>query len=232
MFFGASSEKRGIYLREPEETKRPVHGFAIIEAAFPKRVDNREKLAYEARFRIESTVPWVRTGQSVFVANGHNSGFEVVVDPTQLESGVHWAEIRGFEEGHQDLGPAFRLPVTVTRPVSISAENPGRWSEEMSLKPGTLERRFIEVPSGVSWLELRIRAASYAVDRLVATNCCRCPRGKGQSLRRDSYSFVVGRRRRLGFRLCPGALWKSWSATGNVTIGKTSGWQSALSFAE
>jgi len=37
----------------------------------------------------------------------------------------------------------------------------------MSLKPGALERRFIEVPSGVSWLELRIRSASYAVDRLV-----------------------------------------------------------------
>jgi tripeptidyl-peptidase-2 len=167
MFFDASSEKRGIYLREPEETKRPVHGRVIVQAVFPKRVDNREKLAYEGRFRIESTTPWVRTGQSVFVVNGNNSGFDVVVDPTQPESGVHWAEIRGFEEGHEDRGPAFRLPVTVTRPVSMSAENPGRWSEEMSLKPGALQRRFIEVPSGVNWLELRIRAASYAVDRAV-----------------------------------------------------------------
>jgi hypothetical protein len=64
-----------------------VHGFAIVGAVFPKRVDNREKLAYEGRFRIESTAPWVRAGQSVFVVNGNNSGFDVLVDPTQLESG-------------------------------------------------------------------------------------------------------------------------------------------------
>jgi tripeptidyl-peptidase-2 len=148
-------------LREPGEAAQPAHFRVWVEPVFPKAADNRERLSFERRYRLQSTAPWIQPAKFLFV-NGGGSPFEVIVDPTHLESGVHAAEVLGFEEDQEELGPAFRLPVTVIRPLRLEPTNHLSWAAEFPLKPGNIARRFFEVPQGANWAELKIRSKGVA----------------------------------------------------------------------
>jgi tripeptidyl-peptidase-2 len=166
------SPGRGVYLREPEQTREVLRTSARVRAVFPKAADNRRKLAYEARFRLEATAPWVRVARSLLLDHGPGeyagSSFDFAVDPTGLDAGVQAAEILGFEEGREDLGPAFRVPVTVIRPVRFEPGSPPVWNEAIPVVAAGLERRFLAVPAGASWAELRIRPSGFTTERSVA----------------------------------------------------------------
>lgn len=165
---------RGVYLREPEQTRHALQTFGLLKPTFPKATDNRRKLDYEARFRLETTAPWVRAAKSILLnhAPGDYSGsaFDLAVDPTSLETGVHAAEILGFDEDHREFGPAFRVPVTVIRPIVFEPGSPPTWRETIALASGALERRFLAVPAGASWAELRIRPSGFTTDRALAVH--------------------------------------------------------------
>jgi len=164
-------EGRGVYLREPETSRHRRDGVARVKALFPQATDSGTKLSYQARFRLESTEPWVRVAKSLFLTHGTGdsagSSFALSVDPTGLETGVHEAEIRGFEEGREDLGPAFRIPVVVVRPLRFEPDAPPAWVETIPLKAGAIDRRFFAVPAGATWAELRVRSTGLTVERPV-----------------------------------------------------------------
>lgn len=50
--------------------------------------------------------------------------FTMNVDPTQLQAGAHYAEVRGYDADNTEGGPVFRIPITV-RPTLDFARSPG-----------------------------------------------------------------------------------------------------------
>ncbi|MCL4177805.1 MAG: S8 family serine peptidase [Verrucomicrobia bacterium] len=148
---------RGVYLREPEETSRPLDVTVRVSPHFSKSTDNRVKVDYQRRFRLESSAAWIEAPGHLMLAHAGRS-FELRIDPTQLDPGVHYAEVTGFDLGDATAGPAFRLPVTVIRPVPVSDSNPAIWTETIPLTAAQLERRFLVVPAGATRAELTVRA--------------------------------------------------------------------------
>ena len=81
----------------------------------------------------------------------------VKVDPTQLESGLHYAELTGTD------------PPTPARALSAFAhhrdnpDNPRAHLEiDLTLKKGESTRRFLTVPVGATWADLHIKTRSAA----------------------------------------------------------------------
>ena len=54
---------------------------------------NPDRVAYEQRTAIVSTVPWIQTPAHLLVLHG-TRGFNVRVDPTALPEGLHYGEIQ------------------------------------------------------------------------------------------------------------------------------------------
>ncbi|MGD9857392.1 MAG: tripeptidyl peptidase II, partial [Planctomycetaceae bacterium] len=99
-----------------------------------------------------------------------------------LESGLHTAEVRGYYAGRENRGPLFRVPMTVIKPrvlapqlrgrprssptdrqiealrsvrgSGVRSAHPNELTETVSLRPGRVERRFVVVPDGATWLDL------------------------------------------------------------------------------
>ncbi|MBL9135086.1 MAG: S8 family serine peptidase [Verrucomicrobiales bacterium] len=157
---------RGIYLRDPEQTRHRQEFFSMARAVFPKKTDNSIKLAFENRYKLTSTAPWVASGNFLFLSYQPEPygglGFEFAVDPTSLVPGVHTAEILGFEEGREDLGPAFRVPITVMRPEAIGLQGHEPWHADVVLHSTFVSaRRFLAVPPAATWATLTVRSRTH-----------------------------------------------------------------------
>ncbi len=143
-------QQRGIYLREPAEIERvqeiPVH----VRPQFREDAPSAERVGFELRLALRSTAPWVRSGKYLLLTHGEES-FQVLVDPTHLESGEHYAEIQGFDVQHPERGPLLRVPVTAVVPREPNAE-----AREIELRPGQVDRQFLAVPEGARWADLVI----------------------------------------------------------------------------
>ena len=150
---------RGIYLREPPETLRPFVENVSVNPVFHDDAENREKVHFELRVTLEATERWIEVADHLLLMHGGRS-FEVRVDPTRLEPGVHYAEIRGFDASRPERGPIFRIPITVVRPLRPDPAEPVAWNETIRFEPGQVERRFIAVPPGATWADLRIRTVA------------------------------------------------------------------------
>ncbi|NQV24897.1 MAG: tripeptidyl peptidase II, partial [Rhodopirellula sp.] len=89
------------------------------------------------------------------------------------------AEVRGIDPTHPERGPLFRLPVTVLRTIPTVEDSddelPERLEEESVLHlvngwmeehledmtPGRIERRFMAVPDGATWVDLRFHMTAH-----------------------------------------------------------------------
>jgi len=158
---------RGLYLREPEQTRRPLDASVRVRPVYRRHVENAAKVGFERRYRLESTAPWVRVVDHLLLVHGGRS-FDLRVDPTVLGPGVHSAEIRGWDVALPEEGPVFRLPITVVRPLPVDPQAAMAWQADLRLEPGALKRHFFAVPPGATWAELKVRAGSLeAASRLV-----------------------------------------------------------------
>ncbi|MCH7870153.1 MAG: S8 family serine peptidase [Planctomycetes bacterium] len=148
---------RGVYLREPNETRHPFETTVRVNPIFHEDADNRRKVAFEKRITLEATAPWIRAPSHLMLMHNGRT-FEIRIDATDLDHGVHYGEVQGFDSQSPERGPLFRVPVTVIRPQRIDRGDDCAWREDMELRPGQIERRFVAVPSGATWADLRIRA--------------------------------------------------------------------------
>lgn len=170
-----SGGNRGIYLREPHEAGRsaePQEYRVTVKPLFHRDATSQAKVDFRIRLELHSTEDWVQVGtESTLSSEGDL--ISVYVNPTDLEPGAHYAEVRGIDPEHPERGPLFRLPVTVLRTVptvdSFDEELIDEladhhephlldgWMEEEieEMSPGQIERRFIAVPDGATWADLR-----------------------------------------------------------------------------
>ncbi len=153
-------DARGLYLRAPRDTRHPQEATVRIRPVFHEDSDRRQRIDFEQKIVLESTAEWVESGSSVLLTHG-GATFSVRVDPTGLEPGVHSAQVVGYAADHQDRGPLFRVPIVVTRLLEAEEEAPvAEFEETMTFASGEIERRFLEVPAGATWADIRLTSRS------------------------------------------------------------------------
>lgn len=163
---GIMNTTRGVYLRGHTET-RTEHRFEISVA--PSSPDNDDELSKIAKTNmelfidIETSCSWVKAPKALVMV-GSNRAFPIVVDPTNLKSGVHFAQVFGYLKslsGNKGRGgPLFKVPITVTKPEDISGGNMVSPVTKMRFSAGAVLRRFYEVPIGATYAKLTIKTSS------------------------------------------------------------------------
>ena len=164
----SSHNARGIYLRETHEVAKAANHTINVKPMFRDEDDNARKLAFEMRFRLQSTQDWVKTGDAMFM-NYSGKRFRIEVDPTELPPGVHYAEVQGMDAENEGRGPLFRLPITVIIPETVPMPE-GTVSGSEDFTPGRIVRRFISVPHGATWMDLKLRRPGGHGSRLIVAH--------------------------------------------------------------
>lgn len=166
-----SGGMRGIYLRERNESganAQPQEFTVQVQPQFHPHATSRQKVDYRMRLLLESSAEWAVCGEEITVTNG-GQAFAVLVDPRQVEPGAHYAEVVGYDADDRSRGPLFRLPITVCRPIPTmhseeereesQDEGPvlvnGHLEERLEMQPGDIARRFMVVPDGATWVDVR-----------------------------------------------------------------------------
>ncbi|MEM1328977.1 MAG: S8 family serine peptidase [Planctomycetota bacterium] len=145
---------RGVYLREPWEVDGPFETRVDVEAFFPDEHDNRSLVDYEMRIAIEATDPWIEASSGMHLV--HNGNYmRVRVDPTDLDEGLHYGEVVGYDADRPERGPLFTLPVTVIKPSEV--DEGFTYTRRIEQVPGEIERQFIEIPPGATWADISVR---------------------------------------------------------------------------
>lgn len=115
-----SGGNRGIYLREPHESgddAKPQEYRVTVKPLFHPDATSQEKVDFRIRLELDSTEDWVSVGTEATLSSTGDL-ISIFVDPTKLNPGAHYAEVRGIDPDHPERGPLFRLPVTVLSVIS------------------------------------------------------------------------------------------------------------------
>lgn len=81
-----------------------------------------------------------------------------------LSDGLHRASVVASSEGKT----LFSIPITVAKPSTLEAPV---ISYSSRFKPGTIVRRFIQVPLGATWVDVRVKASNRSVAAQVWMHC-------------------------------------------------------------
>lgn len=161
----ATRAGRGIYLREASETDRLQSISVRLEPHFEegqrRRFDNRFPLLLD----FQSSAEWVQAGGRVRLPAGGQT-MTVRVDPTQLDPGAHFAEIRGYEVGTDAAEAVIRIPVTVVRstPVPVGAT---QLRGSFQLQAGAVQRKFVQIPADVQQVRIQLKRDAEPDSRLL-----------------------------------------------------------------
>ncbi|GMP24459.1 hypothetical protein CsSME_00001721 [Camellia sinensis var. sinensis] len=98
-----------------------------------------------------------------FTHNGRS--FSIVVDPTNLSDGLHYYELCGIDCKAPWRGPVFRIPVTITKAMAVKNRPALLSFSGMTFLPGHIERKYIKVPIGASWVEATMRTSGFDTAR-------------------------------------------------------------------
>lgn len=165
---------RGIYLRQSHESSVANNFKVQISPIFhDKKHVAALKVLYELPVVLKSTVSWVTCPQMVMMASAGKL-ISVAVDPRQLaRNEVHTGMVLGFADGHEQLGPLFRIPVTVVRPVVVPAACTDMSLGSLSFSSGERKRYFLCPPPGCTYIDfvvkdLRSASAALSLEQTVS----------------------------------------------------------------
>ncbi|MDG2125857.1 MAG: S8 family serine peptidase, partial [Verrucomicrobiales bacterium] len=151
---------RGVYLREARDVGEVRRMNVGVKAVFAEDADGEAKVGFSLKCALSSDAAWVKAAEWCYLTGGRGQSFEIEVDPTVLDAGVHYAEVVGVDADAPGAGALFRVPVTVVK-TGAELEN------VVTLGGGEMRRWFYEVPVGASWAELEIEAEGIADPRRV-----------------------------------------------------------------
>ena len=155
---------RGIYLREAFELKNAVTEIVRVQPVFHEDADNRKKVDYQVRIKLDCEADWVSHPDFVVMMHGGRT-FEVQIDGRTLKPGPHYTEVLGYDSAHPGMGPIFRVPVTVIVPQDDEFVEGDEWDEELKFVPGQIHRQFFTVPQGAQWADLVIETGDQEGER-------------------------------------------------------------------
>jgi tripeptidyl-peptidase-2 len=171
-----SGDARGIYLRSAASTAQPHVATVKAKIEYGEAVSNDVRVALELRLNLTCAAPWVQAPGHVLLTS--EKAFDVRVDATQLpRDQVHHTELLAIDTARPELGPVFRVPITVIRPRLLDeAEGPESASYQLSyprlaFTAGHIERRFVRVPDGALHATLTLTADADLTTRRFYVHC-------------------------------------------------------------
>nr|CAB3450616.1 unnamed protein product [Digitaria exilis] len=157
---------RGIYLRGSTACHQTSEWTVELDPKFHEDASNLEQLVpFEECLQLHSTdTSVVQIPEYILVTNNGRS-FNIVVNPANISSGLHYYEVYGIDYKAPWRGPIFRVPITVIKPITLLGEPPLLSISNLSFRSGHIERRFINVPFGASWVEVTMRTSAFDTPR-------------------------------------------------------------------
>eukprot|EP00249_Psilotum_nudum_P018372 c26772_g1_i1 orf=205-4470(+) len=152
---------RGVYLREASDCCRSSEWTVQVKPKFHEDADKIELVVpFEEHIQLAGYPSWVKTPYYMLLMHNGRT-FNIVVDPTGLEPGVHSAEVYGIDCDAPWRGPLFRIPITVLKPMEILNQPPSISFSGLKFVPGHIERQFINVPVGSTWGEATLKLSGF-----------------------------------------------------------------------
>ncbi|XP_074282195.1 tripeptidyl-peptidase 2 [Silene latifolia] len=157
---------RGIYLREAFACQQPAEWTVQVAPKFHRDASNLDDLVpFEECIELHSSDTTVVKAPEYLLLTHNGRSFNVIVDPTNLEDGLHYFEVYGIDSKAPLRGPLFRIPVTITKAMAVKNCPPVVSLRGMQFHPGHIERRYIEVPLGATWIEATMRTSGFDTSR-------------------------------------------------------------------
>ncbi|PRQ60108.1 putative tripeptidyl-peptidase II [Rosa chinensis] len=157
---------RGIYLREASACQQSTEWTVQVEPKFHEGASNLEELVpFEECIELYSTDNAVVRAPEFLLLTHNGRSFNIVVNPTNLSEGLHYYELYGIDCKAPWRGPLFRIPITITKPITVISRPPLYSFSKLSFLPGHIERRFIEVPLGATWVEATMQTSGFDTTR-------------------------------------------------------------------
>ncbi|XP_027110305.2 tripeptidyl-peptidase 2 isoform X1 [Coffea arabica] len=161
-----SPTSRGIYLREVSSCQQSTEWTVLVEPKFHEDASNLDQVVpFEESIELHSTNEAVVRAPEYLLLTHNGRTFSIIVDPTNLSEGLHYYEVYGIDCKVPSRGPLFRIPVTITKPKVVENRPPQISFQGMSFRPGHIERRYIEVPVGATWVEATMRTSGFDTAR-------------------------------------------------------------------
>uniref|UniRef100_A0A7E4V2B9 Tripeptidyl-peptidase 2 n=1 Tax=Panagrellus redivivus TaxID=6233 RepID=A0A7E4V2B9_PANRE len=223
-------QSRGIYLREPWETKKQRDFVVAFTPTFRVNTAHDAKLDFERNLRLE-----IAPGGEAFVhcpqfvrLNAGPASFATRVNPVGLERGrVHYTEIRAIDDSNPQAGPLARIPVTVIVPEQVTQESDYTLKRTLTLDPAVPDHFFVQVPNGASYAYLKLRSREPVrtttviahIMRLVENKAMRdCETEKTVILEPNGDEVMIPFSVPHGERTIEVCLAKTWANFGSSTI--------------
>lgn len=171
-----SGVARGIYLRSNANTSKAHVATVTAKLEYSEGVANDVRVATELRLNLVCDAAWVQAPAHVLLTS--EKSFDVLVDPTGLaRDQFHFTELRAYDVARPDIGPVFRVPITVVRPRLLAAaldaaDDAFKLSyPRLAFTPGRIERRFVHVPAGALHASLTLTADADLTARRFYVHC-------------------------------------------------------------
>lgn len=151
---GRGGLRNCIYARDFEPT-RNLRYTVFAQAKFPKKYPNEKKIGMEFQLSLVATKPWIKTAGFVMISGTIQRGFQVDIDPNHfsVEDGANYGEIHAILKDSPDLGPLFKVPVTLIKPMTPAAKDTMKFEHEM--EAGLIKRHFVKVPAGATFMKVK-----------------------------------------------------------------------------
>ncbi|XP_072983794.1 tripeptidyl-peptidase 2 isoform X2 [Typha latifolia] len=157
---------RGIYLRGSNACLQSSEWTVQVDPKFHEGASNLEQLVpFEECIELHSTEESVIHAPEYLLLTHNGRSFSIVVDPTNISYGLHYHEVYGIDCKAPWRGPLFRVPITIIKSIAPMGQPPVFSFSSLSFQPGHIERRFIDVPLGATWVEATMRTAGFDTAR-------------------------------------------------------------------
>ncbi|XP_065030405.1 tripeptidyl-peptidase 2-like isoform X2 [Musa acuminata AAA Group] len=157
---------RGIYLRGPNACEQASEWTVQVEPKFHEDASNLEELVpFEECIELHSSEESVIRAPEYLMLTHNGRSFNIVVDPVNVSNGLHYYEVYGIDCKAPWRGPLFRVPITVIKPLASMGKPPIISWSNVSFRPGHIERRFIDVPFGATWVKATLQTSGFDTAR-------------------------------------------------------------------
>lgn len=157
---------RGIYLRSASSSQQISEWTIQVDPRFHEDASKLEQLVpFEECIQLYSSEKSVVRAPEYLLLTHNGRSFNIVVDPRHLTDGLHFHEVYGLDCKAPWRGPLFRVPITIIKSISPKGQPPLISLSNISFLPGHIERRFIEVPLGATWIEATMRTSGFTTAR-------------------------------------------------------------------
>jgi tripeptidyl-peptidase-2 len=226
---------RGILLRDADHFAFPeIEELISVEPHFSEDTSSDEKINFDARYEIRSTLPGIVTVPNYFQLPNGGRSFKVHIrlpelTPETERTGIYFTgEIQGVNLAHPELGPAFVVPVTIIRGARVSSDNRIFEYEQLPCRPSIVHRRFFEVPESATWATITLKSVEFPYARTLFFACQQViPDQSHKFSLIDKYFAMKGNDNRvvrvpvlggLTMEVAIGQLWSSIGSEGSLSF--------------